>query len=161
MVTLLKLRHNLSSRDLAYRFDVHSKCKALPISNKRSSVTHTYYINNVPLERVNDFTYPGVKITSNLSWRAHILSKVASANGTLNLLRRTMHSCGESAKKKAYEALVRPHVEYCCTVWNLYLKRDVEAVEKLQRRAARWICCRWDKHTHKWSRTYDNAIHHL
>ena len=42
-----------------------------------------------------------------------------------------------------------------------YLKRDVEAVEKLQQRAAQWICCRWDKHTHKWSRTYNNAIHHL
>ena len=46
-----------------------SKCKALPISHKRSPVTHAYYINNAPLEWVNDFTYLGVKITSNLSWR--------------------------------------------------------------------------------------------
>ena len=52
-------------------------------------------IFNVPLEWVNDFTYLAVKITLNLSWRAHESSKVTRTNGTLNLLRRTMYSCGE------------------------------------------------------------------
>ena len=28
------------------------------------------------------------------------------------------------------------YVQYCCTVWNPSLKRDIEAVEKLQQRAA-------------------------
>jgi len=137
------------------------KCKALCISNKRSPPNSTYYINNVPLEWVSEFTYLGVKITSNLSWRSHILAKTTKANRTLNLLRRTMYSCGEGAKKRAYEALVRPQVEYCSAVWNPHLKKDVDVLEKLQRRAARWICCRWNKQTYKWSKTYSEAINHL
>ena len=103
----------------------------------------------------------GVKITSNLSWRSHILAKTTMANLTLNLLRRTMYSCGEGAKKRVYEALVRPQVKYCSPVWNPHLKKDVDVLEKLQRRAACWICCRWNKHTYKWSRTYSEAINHL
>ena len=64
-------------------------------------------------------------------------------------------------KRRAYEALVRPHVEYCCVVWNPHLKKDVESLEKLQRRAARWTCCHWNKHTYKWSKTYNEVINHL
>jgi len=79
---------------------------------KRSPPNTTYYINNVPLEWVSEFIYLGVKITSNLSWRGHILAKTTKANRTLNLLRRTMYSCGEGAKKRAYEALGRTQVEY-------------------------------------------------
>jgi len=108
------------------------KCKALCISNKRSPPNTTYYINNVPLEWVSEFTYLGVKITSNLSWCGHILAKTTKANRTLNLLRRTMYNCGEGAKKLAYEALVRPQVEYCSAVWNPHLKKDVDVLEKLQ-----------------------------
>jgi len=134
------------------------KCKALCISNKRSPPKTTYYINNVPLEWVSEFTYLGVKITSNLSWRSHILAKTTKANRTLNLLRRTMYSCGEGAKKRAYEALVRPQVEYCSAVWNPHLKKDVDVLEKLQRRAARWICCHWNKQMYKWSKTYSAGV---
>ena len=93
----------------------------------RSPPNTTYYINNVPLEWVSEFTYLGVKITSNLSWRGHILAKTTKANRTLNLLRRTMYS-GEGAKKRAYEALVRPQVEYCSAVWNPHLKKDVDVL---------------------------------
>jgi len=70
-------------------------------------------------------------------------------------LKNNVYSCGEGAKKRAYEALVRPQVEYCSVVWNLHLKKDVDVLKKLQRRAACWICCRWNKQT---SKTYSEAI---
>ena len=111
------------------------KCKALCITNKRSPPNTTYYINNVPLEWVSEFTYLGVKITSNLSWRGHILAKTTKANHTLNLLRRTMYSCGKGAKKRAYEALVRPQVEYCSAVWELSLEKGCGCAGKVAKKS--------------------------
>ena len=35
-----------------------------------------------------------------------------------------------------YKALVRPHVEYANSVWSPYKKSDIEAIEKIQKRAS-------------------------
>ena len=72
-----------------------------------------YHLNNTPLELVKEYTYLGINITSNLSWHKHISAKAVKANSILNLLQRTMHGCSKKGKKRAYEALVRPQVEYC------------------------------------------------
>ena len=39
--------------------------------------------------------------------------------------------------KKLYVSLVRPQLEFASTVWNPYLKGDIEALERVQRRASR------------------------
>ena len=38
-----------------------------------------------------------------------------------------------------YKALVRPHVEYANSSWSLYRKGDVEAIEKVQKRATKLV----------------------
>ncbi|KAI8509393.1 hypothetical protein Bbelb_132410 [Branchiostoma belcheri] len=38
---------------------------------------------------------------------------------------------------KSYKALVRPHLEYSATVWDPYTTKGIQAVEAVQRRAAR------------------------
>ena len=67
----------------------------------------------------------------------------------------------KEAKKRAYVALVRPHLEYCSPVWNPHLKKDCDKLEKVQKQAARWAYCRWDRHTYTWSHTYEEACKHL
>ena len=37
----------------------------------------------------------------------------------------------------------------------------LDAIEKIQKRAARWICCRWSKQTYSWSESYEEAHTHL
>ena len=50
------------------------KCKFMLISRKRqtSSSQLTLQINGVAMERVDDYKYLGVWISSNLSWSKHI-----------------------------------------------------------------------------------------
>jgi len=38
-----------------------------------------------------------------------------------------------------YKTLVKPHVEYCVSVWSPYYKKDKELLEKFQRRFTKMI----------------------
>ena len=42
-------------------------------------------------------------------------------------------------KEKAYTALVRPAVEYASSVWDPHLQKDINKLEMIQRRSARYI----------------------
>ena len=39
----------------------------------------------------------------------------------------------------AYNSLVHPQVEYASAVWSPYIKDNIHEIEKVQRRAARWV----------------------
>ncbi len=79
----------------------------------------------------------------------HLSSASHKATRILNHLRRSMYRCRRSANKRAFTALVRPLLEYAATDMESPCMRTATgkaALEKVQRRAAHWICSKWDKH---------------
>ena len=50
-----------------------------------------------------------------------------------------MNVASTNVKEQLYKSLVRPSVEYASTVWDPYEKRDVNRLEIVQRRGARYV----------------------
>ena len=137
-----------------------TKCKAICISNKCSPPFHKYAIN-VFLDWVDTFKYLGVTVGCNLKWKDQVLTSAAKETKVLNLLRRNMFHCSKKAQKRAFLALVRPLLEYAAPVWSPYHLKYVNALEKVQKRAARWICATWNRSTYPWTISYEECCSKL
>ncbi|XP_066275334.1 uncharacterized protein [Branchiostoma lanceolatum] len=61
------------------------------------------------------------------------------ANRTLGFLRRNLKVLSSKTKELAYKTLVRPIVEYACCVWDPHTTGNTNKLEKIQRRAARFV----------------------
>ena len=119
------------------------KCKVLRITKKRNQSLFPYYLRGHLLTTVPEEKYLGVKISSNLSWTPHIRDICKKANRTIGFLRRNLNIASTATKTKAYNSLVRPQVEYACEVWDPHTTTDVNYLEMVQRRAARYVSNRY------------------
>ena len=82
----------------------------------------------------------GIIISSDLDWSDHFQYISSQAYKTFGLLRRTFCNCNSiHAKKLLYLSLVRPKFIYCSCVWHPHLIKDIVSLEKVQRRATKFI----------------------
>ena len=65
------------------------------------------------------------------------------ANRTLNFIKRNLQVRNTRLKTTAYNTLVRPLVEYAPSVWDPYTATDINKIEMVQRRAARYVLHRY------------------
>ncbi|KAI8518891.1 hypothetical protein Bbelb_021480 [Branchiostoma belcheri] len=116
-----------------------SKCEVMTIPSSKTPITHSYVLHNQLLNKVSTTRYLGVTISSNLTWGSHVDAVSSKANKTLGMLRRCLRIASTAAKERAYMALVRPQVEYACSVWDPHTQDQVGRIEMVQRRAARYV----------------------
>ena len=122
-----------------------SKCQVLQITKRAKPLNTKYILHNVEMESVSTAKYLGVTIEDNLSLTKHIDITSRKANQTFGFLKRNIWVHNKALKSVAYKTLVRPQLEYTSTVWYSYTTTDVNKVEAVQRRAARWATrdCRY------------------
>jgi hypothetical protein len=124
--------------DWGMRFNA-SKCYIMIINRGRSHLPHLYELGGVILKSVESEKYLGVLISHDMSWSPHIGKIQAKANQKLGFIKRNLRGSPQACRKLAYIALVRAGMEYAGSVWDPHLNKDKDKLEKVQRRAVRWI----------------------
>ena len=94
------------------------KCNVLSITKIRKPRIFNYRLQHHILEHVPAAKYLGLNITSDLKWTQHINSICGKVNSTLGFLKRNINISNKTIKEKAYKSLVRPSLEYACSVWD-------------------------------------------
>jgi len=84
--------------------------------------------------------YLGVTLQSDLKWNCHVEEKVAKANQILAMIWRNVCVASATTRELAYNRLVRPQLEYASVVWLPWQTYLEDAIEKVQRRAACYVC---------------------
>ena len=115
------------------------KCQTLHVTNKRRPIIKSYNIHGEFLEKTNTAKYLGVHLTPNLNWNHHINVVSKKANSTSAFLQRNIRSCPRNTKELCYKTLVRPNMEYACTIWDPFTQANKHKLEMVQRRYARFI----------------------
>ena len=93
-----------------------------------------------------DAKYLGVTLSNDLEWSKHIATMTNKANSKLSFLRRNLKGCPEKFKQTGYFSLIRSFMEYGALVLDPYQKYNSDKVERVQRRAAKFVksrCARY------------------
>ena len=135
-----KLQEDLKSlENWADEWGMSFNAKKCYIMSIKSKTPYFYKLKEHILETVSSIPYLGVTISDDLKWNQHVGSVTKKASSTLGFMRRNLRSCPMECRKAAYFSLVRSKLEYAATVWDPYYQQDIDRLENIQRRAARFI----------------------
>ncbi|CAC5382676.1 unnamed protein product [Mytilus coruscus] len=137
---------------MSYKIDLHAlynwsklwdmKCnmdKCKRIHYRKNNPENVYTMNNIHITKDEQEKDLGIIFQKDLKFSQHISSKINKANSILSLINRTFSFKDQSTFLRPYVALVRPHVEYGNTIWFQHLRKDINALEKMQMRATKLI----------------------
>ena len=77
----------------------------------------------------------GVKMNANMKVSEQCRIAASKGNQVLGMIRRNITYKEKSLIIPLYKAIVRPHLQ----AWNPHLRKDVDILEKIQRRATKLI----------------------
>uniref|UniRef100_K7F0X6 Reverse transcriptase domain-containing protein n=1 Tax=Pelodiscus sinensis TaxID=13735 RepID=K7F0X6_PELSI len=113
------------------------KCKVLHLG--RNNQFHKYRMGSDCLGRSMAERDLGVTVNHKLNMSEQCDAVAKKANMILGCINRCVVSRTREVILPFYSTLVRPQSEYCVQFWAAHFKKDVEKLERVQRRATRMI----------------------
>ena len=118
------------------KFNV-DKCKVLHIGSSNDHTNYTMNGSDLP-ETIQEKDL-GIIISADLKPSKHCTEVVNTANKLIGFIGKTLELKSEKVILILYNALVRPHLEYCDQFWSPYYRKDIDKLERAQRRVTKMI----------------------
>ena len=109
------------------------------------------------LETVHHYPYLEVELSDDMNWDHHISKVTSKTNKALGFLRRNLNKCLHDIKESTCKSLVRPHLEYASVVWDPYRQCQINKIEMVERRVARFVT----SNNNREPRTVTNILQNL
>ena len=113
------------------------KCKCLHTGHRNLNVN--YKMGDTVLGTTVKEKNLGVTISADMKVSEQCGIAASKGNQILGLIRRNITYKGKNLIIPLYKAIVRPHLEYCIQAWRPYRKKDIDTLERIQRRATKMI----------------------
>ena len=81
----------------------------------------------------------GVSINANMKVSEQCRIAASKGNQVIGMIRRNITYKENSLIVPLYKAIVRPHLAYCIHAWSPYIRKDIDMLEQIQRRATKLI----------------------
>ena len=91
------------------------------------------------LEVVKEEKDLGIWISDDLNSDRQCCNAVARTDTILRMVKRSFPHLDKSSFRLLYKSYIRPHLEYCIQVWSPNLQRNIDILERVQRRATKLV----------------------
>ena len=143
------------AKDWGMRFNA-GKCHVLTVNKGPHRNPFFYELDNTVLSSVEHEKYLGCTIHQDMDWSSHVNLTATKASQTLGFIKRNLKGCPEELRRLAYVSLVRSSMEYASVIWDPYEGVDAGRLEKIQRKAVRWI-----KNDYNWKHSVTDMMTEL
>ena len=113
------------------------KCKTMHIG--RSNQQADYQLNGSTLGKTSQEKDLRLVVANDLKSSVHVTTVAAKANSRLGIINRNFSVLTKDILLPLYLSLVRPILDYGAKSWSPHLVRDIQALERVQRRATKLV----------------------
>ncbi|KAJ4439256.1 hypothetical protein ANN_07376 [Periplaneta americana] len=125
---------------LKHRMKINgSKSKSITFCKTREETSLNYEFSGVVIPQEQCCKYLGVYLNSKLSWGEHVDNVTGKAWRALHFIMRILRKASPKSREIAYLTLVRPLMEYGTTCWDPYRICQINSLERIQYRAAKFV----------------------